>query len=287
LQQRHLPVVPIQIMDGCLAGIFTDNCVLKEVLPTPLLRPPRPSTLSSWLPALKKYLPHSWMNSQASTKAVKNNDAGIPVHMWDQRILLVLPWVAPVILFLRRHLMFLITRNVYVEFAEFMPKTHGRDWASKLVVLKRAGRKEREQGGQRNNMDNKEQKYREKGHSSSTANQELIRNAEVGVAILHNFGEADWWTWSGGSTLIFWRWPEGPQRVAAREGMTPWISGKLPRCKRRAKPPPTADRKLMWQKFDKFLRRGYVRLKRRVLSLTDYFRVPKGDDIRIVFNGTS
>jgi hypothetical protein len=43
----------------------------------------------------------------------------------------------------------------------------------------------------------------------------------------------------------------------------------------------------MWHKFEKFLRRGYVRLKRRVQSLTDYFRVPKGDDIRIVFNGTS
>jgi hypothetical protein len=153
LEQRHLPVVPIQIMDGCLAGLFTDDCVFKEVLPTPLLRPPRPSTSSTWLPALKKYLPHSWMSAKESTKAVKNDDAGIPVHMWDQRILLVLPWVAPVILFLRHHLMFLITRNLYVEFTDFMAKTHGRDWASRLVVLKRAGRKEREQGGQSENMD--------------------------------------------------------------------------------------------------------------------------------------
>jgi hypothetical protein len=41
------------------------------------------------------------------------------------------------------------------------------------------------------------------------------------------------------------------------------------------------------QKSKKFLQRRYVQLKRRVRSLTEYFRVPKGDDIRIVFNGTS
>jgi hypothetical protein len=133
LELRHLPIVPIQIMDGCLRGLFTDDFVSKEVLPTPLVRPPRPSTSSTWLPGLKKYLPHSWMESKvASTKAVKSDDAGIPIHMWDQRTLLVLPWVAPFLFFLRRHFLFLILRNLFLEFKDFMDMTHGKDWSIKL-----------------------------------------------------------------------------------------------------------------------------------------------------------
>jgi hypothetical protein len=102
LERHHLPVVPIQILDGCLGGLFSDSFALKETLPTPLVRPPRVSSVTSWLPGIKKYLPHSWMKADTSpTKAVKSDDAGIPIHMWDQRILLVLPWVAPFLLFLR------------------------------------------------------------------------------------------------------------------------------------------------------------------------------------------
>ena len=123
--------------------------------------------------------------------------------------------------------------------------------------------------------------------SHSSPKIELMRDADVGGDVLRNFGEADWWNWSGGSTLIFWRWPEGPQRKAARDGMAPWILGELPNFKRRAKAPPPKDRSMMWSKFEKFLHRRYVRLKRTILSFTEYFHVPKGDDIRMVFNGTS
>jgi hypothetical protein len=218
-----------------------------------------------------------------STKAVKNDDAGIPFHLWDQRILLLLPWVTSFLFFLRGHLMLIILRNLYLEFKAFMDQTHGKGWSSKLKLLRSVGRKERERGGLEEGLGEKHQKK----PKNLSANYELLRDAEVGVSVLCNFGDADWWTWAGGSTLIFWRWPEGLQRKAARDGMTPWISGELPNFKKKAKPPSPEERKSIWSKFDKFLRRGYVRLKRRVRSLTEYFRVPKGDDIRMVFNGTS
>jgi hypothetical protein len=38
---------------------------------------------------------------------------------------------------------------------------------------------------------------------------ELAKDAEVGHDIMMKAIKADWWNWSGGSTLIFWRWPAG------------------------------------------------------------------------------
>jgi hypothetical protein len=39
--------------------------------------------------------------------------------------------------------------------------------------------------------------------------QELVKDAEVGHDILRKAVQSDWWNWSGGSTLIYWRWPAG------------------------------------------------------------------------------
>ena len=160
-----------------------------------------------------------------------------------------------------------------------MTSTHGHDWAARLHEQRQQSRILRDRGGAKKREDIMS------SHSSPKI--ELMRDADVGGDVLRNFGEADWWNWSGGSTLIFWRWPEGPQRKAARDGMAPWILGELPNFKRRSKAPPPKDRSMMWSKFEKFLHRRYVRLKRTILSFTEYFHVPKGDDIRMVFNGTS
>jgi hypothetical protein len=113
---------------------------------------------------------------------------------------------------------------------------------------------------------------------------ELERDAVVGADVLQNYAEADWWNWKGGSTLFFWRWPEGEQRRAARDGMNPWIQGPLPRFEKRAKKPSPEKHHKILLNFVKFLQRKYVRFKRRVKNLSDYFDVPKDDDIRMVFN---
>jgi hypothetical protein len=259
LEECHLPVAPIQIINGCLNGLFTNDFILNESLPTPLVRPPRTYSLRAWLPDLKRCLPHSWMSATlpTSAKALKSDDAGIPTHLWDQHILLVLPWVAPFLVFLRRHLLFKILRNLFLEFKDFMDRTHGKNWSSKLYLATGVGRKEREQGGQ------KEKHQEKEGKPASSEITELLRDAEVGVSILQNFGEADWCTWSGESTLIFWRWSEGPQRRAARDGMAPWISRELPHFKRKSNTPPPEERRSIWPKIETFLQLRYVRLKKR------------------------
>mmetsp|Transcript_1680 Transcript_1680/g.2410 ORF Transcript_1680/g.2410 Transcript_1680/m.2410 type:complete len:82 (-) Transcript_1680:3700-3945(-) len=47
---------------------------------------------------------------------------------------------------------------------------------------------------------------------------------------------------------------------------------------------------LLYNKFKAFLQRGYIKLASSstfITNLIDYFEVPKSDDIRVVFNGSS
>jgi hypothetical protein len=50
---------------------------------------------------------------------------------------------------------------------------------------------------------------------------ELLQDATAGMSVLSKICNASWWDWSRGSTLVFWRWPEGEQRRASRDGMDP------------------------------------------------------------------
>jgi hypothetical protein len=199
-----------------------------------------------------------------------------------------------------------------------MQDTHGTDWSARLA-RGRNGIRIRQRGGTRDKTKTKNQNLhvhfddelhldgelwredfdRELVKNKNVKNKvlhvslddeefdrELQKDAAVGADVLQNYAEADWWNWQGGSTLFFWRWPEGEQRHAARDGMKPWIKGRLPRFERRAKKPPSKKHHKILPKFVKFLKRKYVRFKRRVKSLSEYFDVPKGDDIQMVFNGT-
>jgi hypothetical protein len=132
------------------------------------------------------------------------------------------------------------------------------------------------------------EKEKEQQEKAESALAELAKDAEVGQDIISKATQADWWNWSGGSTLIFWRWPRGFQRSCARDGMPAWIQGTLPRFKRRAKVPSLEDAMLLAPKFVTILERRYVLVPdaaHPVKSLVAYFHVPKAKDIRPVYNG--
>jgi hypothetical protein len=84
-------------------------------------------------------------------------------------------------------------------------------------------------GGDKDTEETEEQKMEEKKLEEAKSMMELTKDAEVGRDIIFKATEADWWNWSAGSTLIFWRWPSGFQRRCARDGMPAWIQGTLPR----------------------------------------------------------
>ena len=72
--------------------------------------------------------------------------------------------------------------------------------------------------------------------------------------------------------------------------MEVYITSKLPLNQRPSRPPSTDKRKMILDKITKVLQRGYVVIPSAlnyIKSLIDYFEVPKDDDIRLVYNGTS
>jgi hypothetical protein len=68
-------------------------------------------------------------------------------------------------------------------------------------------------------------------------NVELLRDASIGLGALLRFTEADWWSWSKGSSLFFWQWPQGEQQQFARDGMEVYIQKSLPQYCRAARHP--------------------------------------------------
>jgi hypothetical protein len=99
-----------------------------------------------------------------------------------------------------------------------------------------------------------------------------------------NWADSSWWSWSAGSTLLFWRW-RLHNRVA-RDGMEPYICDTLPKHTSASRRPNSQKVPLYIPKIKSIIDRGYVS-SGTVHSLADYFDVPKADDIRLVYNGSS
>jgi hypothetical protein len=75
------------------------------------------------------------------------------------------------------------------------------------------------------------------GKETSQILQELLADTTAGIDVLNKFSHATWWKWTGGSTLVFWRWPAGMQQKPARDGMQAWIKEALQSHKHAAKRP--------------------------------------------------
>ena len=72
---------------------------------------------------------------------------------------------------------------------------------------------------------------------------------------------------------------------AARDGMNIFVRGTLPTNKRAMQSPPTKKLEKIARKVGKVRKSKYIK-DGMVSNLTDFFDVPKGEDIRIVYNGT-
>jgi hypothetical protein len=135
------------------------------------------------------------------------------------------------------------------------------------------------------------------GLSFPSVAQNLLLDAQAGLDSITKFSASTWWSWEKGSTLAHWRWPEGEQRIAARDGMPAYFLSVPPSYfpTRRVTKPEIFE--LLLPKLQRVIERGYVVTNQDpqsipdcqdfVRSLIDYFGVPKEKDIRLVYNGTS
>jgi hypothetical protein len=99
----------------------------------------------------------------------------------------------------------------------------------------------------------------------------------------------DWWEWTGGSRIFFWRWPEKYVKEAY-EGLPPCFVEDPPTSM--GKQPPYTDesvRKKVKEKVEAVIKKGYIvqASKTAIRSLMFMFDVPKGStDVRMVYDGS-
>jgi hypothetical protein len=231
-----------------------------------------PELNRSWLPHLGRYLSHAWIDLTLVTSlAAKVDKASVPSHLWDNRLELLYPGSTGVLPRLRSRLLIRSCRRLLTEIRTYLASQFGSAWSSEL----RSVRSDFAGGGRRKRQ-----------HRGETTRQELLQleSSKCGE-VLEKWCLSSWWDWEEGSSLFFWRW--GDQKVLARDGMVPFIQGVLPRFRQKARAPTTAaKRKQVAEKLKTIIKRKYI-APGFVTSLRDVFAVPKGADIRLVYNGTS
>jgi hypothetical protein len=202
----------------------------------------------------------AWWQQQA--KSVKADDAANPTHLWDSRV-----WKLHHHEGLKRHH---TQRFGLCPLESLWTWLIGR-WRKNLLrsfmlyLLTCYGSERRE---------------------ATPNNLQLRRDLEAGRECLWRASEADWWDWRMGSRLFFWRWP-ADHHQAARGGYKPYFDGPSPRF---LKPQPheanKQTRKQVRAKLETVRARKYI-AKGKVMSLTSYFSVPKGEsDVRMVYDAT-
>jgi hypothetical protein len=114
---QTFPLVPIQVMDGCLKGILA-SILQPSPLQTPDPSLAAPLTNRSWLPpSIQCFLPHLWIDFCLVTdKAVKQEDAGVATQLWDKQCSLVLPATMPALDMLHRMFLCVACHRMVAEF---------------------------------------------------------------------------------------------------------------------------------------------------------------------------
>ena len=115
---------------------------------------------------------------------------------------------------------------------------------------------------------------------------EFKRDLKEGRQAVEKAADSSFWEWNNGSFPYFWRWQPEIKRDL-RDGTSLWVyNSKLPSNTKPQRIP--RDRgvfDLMVEKIVKVHKRNYIGKWGKILNLSHYFPVPKGeDDIRIVYD---
>ena len=304
-----LPPVPLTIGDQIIQGFLATH------VSTPVVRDdsnkldvPRivNETGGVWLHSLGQVLPNTWRDKGiANLQSAKNDDAKVERDMWDYRILPLFPHLSTRFLDTFRCLVLRQRqRRIYVEFVRWLWQTHPLSYPAWLrsrgalavgvtCLSPRRGGKGQcstclwRQKGNKSDLDRISQLLR-KAPPLSTDTARLLHDVDMGIKALSHVLNSNFWEWSQGSALLFWRWP-AEWVDEARDGFRIALTDVPPSNKSKPRKCPSHLHQKIWSKLRKFLHRGYLKLTSlaTLKNLTDFFAVPKGtDDIRMVFNGT-
>jgi len=298
----HFPFPPIQILDGLFDSWSQSSLQSVRKIQRVEFCVPTPSPVADSVPVflhdIKKVLPTAWSFSASSAdKAAKADDAKVNVAMWDNRITMIWPHAHLLVAALRTLLLRRQQRLMYLEFQRYLRRKYGpvRDTYFSLI-----GRIydlffcNRTDGGSTYSYTQRDAshflveigKIRETLKTSKYY--QLRTDVLRGTEGLHGFCESSFFSWNRGSSLFFWRWHPGLQRVA-RDGFPAQITAALPTSYKKSRPPKANVYNKILSKLVKSLSRGYLIPEpfSKINNLIDFFAVPKAEDIRLVQNGSS
>lgn len=221
-------------------------------------------------------------------KSTKSDDAVIPYHLWNDRLLqgLDLPTSANNISSLER-----LRRIFHKLWRKRLPRSF-LIWSGVLSGTKRLGSVHpaalvalHPHSGVSSFC------WTAKGRKQYRAMRKLESPSEkvnrlAAADCIGRCANSTWWEWAAGSRPLFWRWPSWYQ-ASIRDGLPLWLKGPVPRwCvpQRIERDPVVLQciRKKILSPVERwYLERGAV------YSLTSFFPVAKGeDDYRMVYDGT-
>lgn len=273
----------------------------------------------TWIPALRRYLSHDWIDASLITStASKADDAELPCRLWDNRLDLLYPGCTPYLGILRQGFLQWMRRRLVREISDYLCETFGYNWVNPLHFQRQSSFKapfHGEQGGitarnlgtesqfqtmfdynasKATNIRSQEDKKGSDSNTTPLTNNlttgkksctDLLRQVDKITEVLTKICDGSWWEWDVGSSLFFWRWGESAN--LALNGMVPFISGTLPQNVKKGRSLAKNENiSKITKKLSTIFKRGYIK-PGFVKSLIDFFAVPKGDDIRLVYNGTS
>lgn len=204
--------------------------------------------------------PRSEGKSTVTDKAVKSDDAEIPEHLWNLKVLEGIPRC----------------QDKYASDPKYR-----RRFLSSVGVLRSWLLTEWKKRVERS--------FHVWFHGTEhmwDKREDLWKKGEEAIRRAHR---ASWWKWNGGSSIFFWRWPK-PYQKDAEQGAKARLDAEPP-VFWQAQPPLDSEkkRKMVEPKVAKVLQNGYAKIvdPGALRSLLFMFDVPKGsDDIRLVYDGS-
>ena len=199
-----------------------------------------------------------------SAKSTKSDDAEVPQHLWDQRVILGIAWLKAKLI-----------RSQNLDLELFKVRRAMRLLRGQLLrVWKRRVEVEF---------------WRWFEEECSAVGRERTEVLKDGIRAIGHAKSCSWWNWTGGSSVFFWRWKKEFQQEARTGGQVFWDKG--PPRYFQPQPPynEEATRIKVKAKLDNVIAKGYVsKVEPSALkSLMFMFDVPKGDeDIRMVYDGS-
>ena len=284
------PIVPVQILDSLLRTALQERTALAPSRDTMRVPLPVPDDAPVFLPLLGKCLPSTWSKSlSVSQKATKDDDARVELAKWDLRVSALWPGSTPSFPILRAFLLRIAKRRLFLEFRDFLVATHEEAYSRYIRsrFSQYAKRFSKQLGGW--SCTSKRRSTYVSTPLLASKSKRFFKDLKAGRHILSCYMRSSFFGWDGGSTLIYWRWPER-LRLTAITGFPIQIQTQLPSSFQRMSKPKEPMFSQLLSKISKGIDRSYLvpTPSNQVNSLIQYFGVPKGPtDIRMVQNGTS